>query len=297
MLEMSLEEIEALDPALDLFTASRPVPVELLQVGLVPPLPVGSGLLAWGFPLLKAARAAGLDRLACRDLQGTGRAELLALALRLEDRAGAYRWSEKQALLGFARVSGFSLDGLAPLIEGRAEARLEERIAQFAGLPPALQRMVDQGELDLRAAVEVRELPEQVLNAAAESRLSFSERREFLQLLQEIGGRDRLFGTQLGELAQSALALRRGATQAGQEALSALRERRSPLQADLRRRWASLEQELLSGSGVSLRPPPFFEGDSLQVSFSFRTRAGLGRRLRALDRVEERCGELLSFLR
>lgn len=297
MLEMSLEELEALDPALDLFTASSPVPGELLRAGLVPPLPVSSGLLAWGFALLKAARAAGLDCLACRDLPGLGRAELLELALRLEGRAGAYRWSEKQALLGFARASGFSLDALAPLIEGRAEPRLEERIGQFAGLPPALQRMVEQGELDLRAAVEVRELPEQALKAAAQSGLSFSERREFLRLLLEIGGRDRLSGAQLDELARTALASRRGAAQAGREALAALRELRSPLLADLRRRWKALERELLSASGVALEPPPYFEGDSIQVSFSFRTRASLSRRLRALDRVEERCDELLSFLR
>jgi hypothetical protein len=297
MPQMRLEELEALDPAMDLFTASRPVPGELLQAGLVPPLPVCSGLLAWGFPLLKAARAAGLEHLACRRLQGLGRDTLLALALRLEDRAGSYRWSEKQALLGFARASGFSLDGLAPLIEGRDEPRLEERIDRFAGLTPALRRMVEQGELDLRAAAEVRELPEQALREATQSRLSFSERREFLQLLQEIGGRERLSGAELGELARSALASGQAAARAGQKALSALRERRAPLQADLRRRWEALERELLSGSGVSLSPPPFFEGDRLQVSFSFRTRAGLVRRLKALDRVEERCEELLSFLR
>lgn len=297
MLELSLEELEALDPALDLFTASRPVSAELLRAGLVPPLPVGAGLLAWGFALFKAARDAGLDRLACRSLQGLGRAELLALALRLEDRAGAYRWSEKQALLGFARASGFSLGSLAPLIEGRAEARLEERIGQFAALPPALRRMVDRGELDLRAALEVRELPEQALDAAAQSRLSFSERRAFLQLLQEIGGRDQLSDSQLISLAQAALASRRAAAQAGPKALAALRELRSPVLSDLRRRWSSLERELLSGSGVALAPPPFFEGDSLQVSFSFRTRAALARKLKALARVEERCDELLSFLR
>ncbi len=297
MLEMRLDELEALDPAMDLFTASRPVPGELLEAGLVPPLPVCSGLLAWGFPLLRAARAAGLERLACRLLQGLGREELLELALRLEGRAGSYRWSEKQALNGFARASGFSLDGLAPLIEGRDEPRLEEKIDRFAGLPPALRRMVEQGELDLRAAEELRELPEQALREAAQSRLSFSERREFLRLLLEIGGRERLSAEELGELARSALASGQAQDRAGQKALSALRERRAPLQADLRRRWETLERELLSGSGVDLSPPPFFEGDLFRVSFSFRTRAGLLRRLKALDRVEERCEELLSLLR
>ena len=297
MLEMSLGELEALDPALNLFTGSRPVPAELLRAGLVPPLPVCSGLLVWGFALLKAARAAGLERLACRDLPGLRRAELLELALRLEDRAGSYRWSEKQALLGFARASGFSLEELAPLIEGREEPRLEERIGQFAGLPPALRRMVEHSALDLRAAVEVRELPEQALEAAEQSRLSFSERREFLRLLQEIGGRERLSGTQLEELAATALASGRGEAQDAREALSALRERRSPLLADLRRRWTALERGLVSASGVALEPPPFFEGDSIRVSFSFRTRAALSRRLKALGRVEEHSDELLSFLR
>jgi hypothetical protein len=305
MLELSLEELAGLDPSLDLFTASSPVREDLLHAGLVPPLPVSAGLLVWGFSLLRAARVAGLARLVCRRLEGLGRAELLALALRLESRAGAYRWSEKLSLLAFARAWGFSLNELAPLIEGRADPHLEEKIGQFAGLPPTLRRMVEQGELNLRAALEVRELPEPALAAAGESRLTFSERRVFLRLLQELAGRDRLSVAQVTALARTALAAPRGPAvggpsetgSAGLAALAALHELRSPLLVDLRRRWATLEQELLSGSGVFLESPPYFEGDTIRVSFSFRSRAGLARKLGALARAEERCDELLSFLR
>jgi hypothetical protein len=297
MLELSLEELESLDPVLDLFTATPPVPEELLRLGLVPPLPVSEKLLAWGFPLLRAARAAGLARLACLRLEGLDRAELLGLALRLEGRAGAYRWSEKQAVLAYARACGFPLNELAPLIEGRGDPRLEEKIGQFAGLPPSLWRMVEDGELDLRAALTVRELPEPALESASRSRLTFSERREFLQLLLELAGRDRLSSAQVAALARTALAAPRSPAAAGPPALAALRELRLPLLADLRRRWDALERELVSGSGVSLEPPPFFEGDAIRLSFTFRSRAGLSRRLRALARVEERCDELLCLLR
>jgi hypothetical protein len=305
MLELSLEELAGLDPALDLFTASPPIDLDLLRAGLVPPLPVAAGLLAWGFSLLRAARVAGLARLPCRRLQGLGRPELLALALRLESRAGAYRWSEKQAMLTFARASGFSLNELAPLIEGRLDPRLEEKIGRFAGLPPALRRMVEQGELDLRAALAARELPEPALEAAGDSPLTFSERRAFLQLLQELAGRDRLSAAQVTALAVQALAAPRrpamdgsaDARSAGPAALAALGELRSPLLTELRRRWASLTGELLAGSGVSLEPPPYFEGDSIRVSFSFRSRAGLARKLGALAGAQERCHELLAILR
>ena len=79
--------------------------------------------------------------------------------------------------------------------------------------------------------------------------------------------------------------------------MEALRELASPTLAALRREWAALEESLLAGSGVTLKPPDFFEGDLFEARFSFRSRQGLARRLRALAALEARFDELDSFLR
>jgi len=285
MRELRLAELEALDPALDLFQASRPLAPELAEAGLHPPLPVCGSVLAWGFPLLSAARAAGRTALECRLLGERAPADLLALALRLEARPGAYRWSEKLAMHRYAQARGFSVAGLAGLIEGRPDPGLEEKVECFAGLPPALAVLVEQGGLDLRTAAGLRELPEEVFSLAAGGRLSHSERRQFLGLLRD-AGLDRP-----ACLRAALMAL------AGSRPLEALRGLAFPALASLRQEWAALEESILGGSGVSLQPPADFEGERFEVRFRFRSREGLARRLAALARLEARFDELDAFLR
>jgi hypothetical protein len=283
MPELRVAELESLDPALDLFRASPAPAAELVEHGLHPPLPVCGRHLAWGFALLAAARAAGKAGLECRLLGERTPAQMLALALRLEDRPGAYRWSEKLAMQRYARSRGLDIGELAELIEGRPDPRLGEKLGQFASLSPALAALVEDGGLDLRTAFGVRGLPEEAFTATA--RLTFSERRSFLVLLREA----RL--DRQGTLAAARQAL------AGSRPVEALRELASPTLAALRREWAALEASLLEGSGVTLKPPDFFEGDLFEARFSFRSRQGLARRLRALAALEARFDELDSFLR
>jgi hypothetical protein len=283
MPELTLPELESLDAALDLFRASPPPPSELVEQGLHPPLPVCGRHLVWGFAVLAAARAAGKSGLECRLLGDRTPERMLALALRLEARPGAYRWSEKLAMQRYARSRGLDLDELAVLIEGRPDPRLEEKLGQFVALSPALAALVENGGLDLRTAYSVRGLPEEVFPATAP--LSFSERRSFLGLLCDA----RLDREETLAAARQALA--------GSRPVEALRELASPSLAALRRDWAALEASLLGGSGVTLKPPDFFEGDLFEARFSFRSRQGLSRRLRALARLETRFDELESFLR
>jgi hypothetical protein len=285
MVALTLRELERLDPALDLFRVSPPVAAELLEEGLHPPLAVCGPVLVWGFPLLAAARAAGKPALECRLLGERPPAARLALALRLEARPGAYRWSEKLAMHRYARSHGFSLGELSRLVEGRPDPRLEQKLEEYARLPPALQTVVERGELDLRAASGLRELPADVFPLVSGSSLSFSERRSFLSLLRDA----RLDSNQALEAARAALACPRP--------LPALGELAFPALAALQREWAALERSILGGSGVRLEPPEHFEGERFEVRFGFRSREGLARRLAALARLEARFDELSPFLR
>lgn len=285
MAVLTLAELEGLDPALDLFRASPPVPAELAEEGLLPPLPVCGPALVWGFPLLAAARAAGKSGLECRQLGERSPAAMLALALRLEARPGAYRWSEKLAMHRYARSHGFGLSELSGLVEGRPDPRLQQKLEDFAGLPPALRGMVEQGGLDLRTACGLRELPEEIFPLVSGSSLSYSERKSLLGLLREA----RLGPKQSVEATQAALA--------GPRPLEALGELAFPSLATLRREWAAMVRSILGASGVRLEPPEHFEGEHFEVRFRFRSREGLARRLAALASLEARFDDLASFLR
>jgi hypothetical protein len=285
MPQVSLAKLEALDPALDLFRASPPVPAELAEEGLHPPGPVGGPALVWGCPRLAAARAAARPALECRLLGERSPAAMLSLALALEARAGAYRWSEKLAMHRYARCRGFGLGELSGWVEGRPDPRLEGKLEEFAGLPPALQAMVEQGGLDLRTACGLRELPAEVFALLSGCSLSHSERRSFLGLLRDAG----LGPRRSAEAARGALA--------GPRPLETLGELAFPALAGLRREWAALHQSILGGSGVRLEPPQFFEGEHFEVRFRFRSKEGLARRLAALARLGDRFDELDSFLR
>jgi hypothetical protein len=285
MAVLTLAELESLDPALNLFRAPPPVTAELLEEGLHPPLPVCGPTLVWGFSLLAAARAAGKRGLECRLLGERPPADRLALALRLEARAGAYRWNEKLAMRDYARSHGFGLGRLDGLIEGRPDARLEEKLECFAALPPALQALVEEGGLDLRAASGLRDLPAEVFPLASSRALTYSERRSFLGLLRD------------AHLEPRATLVAARTALAGPKPLEALRELAFPALGALRRDWAALKESILGGSGVSLEPPEFFEGDRFEVRFRFRSKEGLARRLAALARLEARFDELSSFLR
>lgn len=148
---------------------------------------------------------------------------------------------------------------------------------------------MDDGGLDLRAALAARELPEEAVTAVAGAQLSFAERRAFLALLAGASFQARLRPEQTSALAGEALAAPRP--------LEVLEQLRYPRLTELKRGWTELTGSLLSGSGVKVSPPPWFEGDSFEVRFTFTDGPTLTRRLRALARVERRCDELTGFLR
>jgi hypothetical protein len=304
MHRVALSELLGLSRDLDIFAASPPYPEELLQQGLHPPLPLAAGLLVWGFPILRRAAQRGLEALPCVGLPPLPRRELLRIALQLEGRAGSYGWSEKEGMLRFLEgpaeeaggeaggegsEPGRELEALGPLIEGCPAPKLAARLAGFRALPALLQQLLERGWLELETAHRVRELPEEVFALLGRSRLSFAQRRLFLQDLFEVGRRDGLAPGELSALAQGLL----GAAQP----LAELQRLRSPTLATLSRRFQELSRELLSGSGVRLLPPPAFEGDSFCIRFQFRSARGLSRALNALQRLREGSDELLALLR
>jgi hypothetical protein len=280
---------------MDLFPDSPPVPAELLQRGLHPPLAASGRHLVWGFALLAAARAAGVRQLACRRLGPLPPAQMLGLALRLENRAGSFSWREKENLLAYARGPGRSEEGplrlapLAPLIEGHEDAHLDSRLERYASLPAASKRLVAAGQLDLKSARLLGQLPAQVLEIAGSAPLTFSRRRQFLLLLREVARREQLPSAGVTALAARLLAAPRP--------LAALEGLRFPMLTALRERFEELAAALWRGSGVRVEPPPYFEGGTFSVRLEFASPESLRRKIAVLRKIQGQADELFELLR
>jgi hypothetical protein len=293
MQHTAVSALRELSAELDFFTNSAAVSRELLELDLYPPLPVSPSCLIWGFHILKEAEKAGKDKLACRLLPDPTPPAMLRLALHLESRAGRYSWLEQEACLDFLarRAPAVSPAELAQLLSGKSDPRLPGRIAAFSGLEPFRKKLVADGLLDLKSALRLRFLPDSVFRRLAETAggLTFSQRRLLLSRLEEIGRREKLKETELLQLLADALPTA--------DPPETLRRRRYPMLTGLEERFHSLEHAVLEKSGIRLEAPHCFEGEDFTVSFSFRSRAGLARKIGRLRALEDQSDELFSLLR
>jgi hypothetical protein len=293
MHKKAVAELEQLSRELDLFRNAAPLSRELLQLDLYPPLLFSSSELIWGFHILQAARAAGKSELVCRFLPRPSAAEMLRLALILEARTGRYSWPEKEGCLAFLvrHDQETALGELSHLLSGKADPGLAERIRAFTRLGPCLKDLVAGGQMDLKTALRLEPLPDSVFRGLSASgrKLTFSQRRLLLSQMEEIRRRERLDEPALLCLLSEALEAK--------DPLTVIYRRRYPVLSELEGRFHDLERSTLEKSGIRLEQPAFFEGEAFTVSFSFRSRASLARKIARLRVLEDRSDELFTLLR
>ena len=290
-------EIGSLNPVLDIFSGGRAPAPELIEKNLYPPLPICSDTLIWGFEILRSARRQRLRQMNCLIIPSCPRSEMLSLALKLENRAGSFSWPEKQSMLEFLRTSEdlsappalielFS--DLSPLIEAHRDPQLAAKIAGFAALPQGLKALVAAGQVDLKNAVRVRSLPQEVFAELQGSTLTFSQRRQFLNELFDVSRRRKLARREIRDVASQAFRDRRP--------IETVHRLRFPTLTDLESRFSALEEHLLKGSGVRLNPPPYFEGEAFCVEFQFSNTKSFKRKLTALHSMQGHLDALFELL-
>ncbi|UCF96728.1 MAG: hypothetical protein JSV89_16335 [Spirochaetaceae bacterium] len=288
-------EIDSLKKELDIFSEGPPPLPELIVKGLYPPLPICSDILIWGFEILRSAKRQGVRQMNCQLVPACPPAEMLALALKLENRAGDFTWLEKQRMLGFlaaAEGSSGQLNELflelSPLIENHPDSLLATKILTFTNLPQSLRELVAEGQIDLKSAARVQSLPAEVFQLLRTSSLTFSQRRQFLNELFESSRKLALAGKDVATIARQALE--------GRQPLDTIHGLRFPALTATEKQFAALEQDLLKGSGVRLQPPPYFEGDAFTVAFEFNSAKSFRRKLEALNSLEGRLDALFELL-
>ncbi len=285
---VSVEELSTYSSRFDIFVDSTEVNPRLLSAGLISPLPVCGPELVWGFSVLKASVAAGIDAVYCTEGVFSAGDKLL-LALALENRTGLYNLEEQTAIAGLAEQIelGEELEAVSLAVVGNNG--LFPRIKQYTSLPSHLRQYVNAGRLDLKTAVRVVGLPEAVCRAACEhTGFSHSELRIFLGFLYEIDMRDSIGPSGLTRLAEDLIETI--------NPVASIRRIRNPERSELERRLRDVWQEHLVGTGLTLNPPKFFEGDMYQVTFPFANGAELKKRNEILRGLEAASDELEDLL-
>jgi hypothetical protein len=294
-------EIGSLRAELDLFSNGQEPRSELIEQNLYPPLPICGDTLVWGFSILRCAERLELGQVNCIFIPTCPPQEMLAMALKLENRPGRYSWPEKAQMRDFLLTPsngegegpGPNLSvvftNLSPLIEDRSETQLAERIEGFSALPRELKTLVAEGQVDLKSAVRVQHLPREVFSALQASSLTFSQRRQLLNEIFEVSRRSDLSPNEIRELTDRVFR--------DPQPVEAVHRMRFPVLTDLQQRYRSLKEELLKGSGVEVRAPRFFEGDAFTVEFDFNSGRSFERKLKALHSLEGRLDDFLQLLR
>jgi len=287
-------EIGSLSTEMDIFSCGRTPRPDLIEKNLYPPLPICSDTLIWGFEILRSAKRQRLRQVNCLVIPSCPRTEMLSLALKLENRAGSFSWPEKQRMWEYLAAPGAAsrlidlFSDLSPLIEDHRDPQLASKITAFASLPQGLKALVSEGQIDLKSAIRVQYLPEEVFAGLQASTLTFSQRRQFLNELFEVSRRRELSQAEIRDMADRAFRDR--------HPIETVHRLRFPTLTSLERRFSDLEEELLKGSGVRVKPPPYFEGEAFTIEFEFNNVKSFGRKLNALHSLEGNLNALFELL-
>jgi hypothetical protein len=298
MTEFSPEAISRFPLLFDIFRSPDPARADLIRLGLHPPLPVlvsktGNAVpaLIWGQTIAETARALGIPGIAVREIPDTeiSPAEAFVLALELENRRGRYSPLEMELAAETLERLGPDAEQYTPDIAALMSGQGALRLAGLRlRLRPDLRLLVREEKIDLKTAELVREIPEDFFASLGEiiGGLSFSERRIFLTQLTEI-----LAGKTSDEAGALRLRLAKARNPAAE--LNAIR---MPELSSLESRFQEISRPLLRGSGISLKPPPWFEGSRFSLSFSFGSSGELLRKIRALEKLAARGEGLYDLL-
>jgi hypothetical protein len=150
-----------------------------------------------------------------------------------------------------------------------------EKISQLVELDVRIKRYIVEKEVSLGNATQFLEFaPEdqaEIGKLVSELKLGENTLKEVLALLREISLRDALTVKDLirGEIEGIASNTTISKVQKTNRVRRRLREMRYPKLAELENAFREKRKGLRLSPGISLQPPPYFEGDQLKVEFRF----------------------------
>jgi hypothetical protein len=293
---LPIEKLRSFTGSFDLFTESKPFKNELLELELLPPLPVAGNELVWGFNLLYSAAKAGYSRLPVIRISKKPLIELLRIAITIEDRAGNFTWGEMERIYNLLKKKGSSefFNSLSPLLLGHEDSRLFARVKQFSSLKTQLKVLVAEKLVDIKTALQCNNwqaaLIEDIgtLLRSGKNPLSFSKRRIILNQLLEVSVKHKIPEEKFLSLVSNTLN--------AADPLKTAKALRFPELTAMEERFLELKGKLLTGTGIKLTPPSFFEGEEFNISFSFSSTKTLDKKINYLKTFAEKTDELFELL-
>ena len=176
------------------------------------------------------------------------------------------------------------------------------KLSQLVHLPDEIGRYITEEEVSLGNAARFLEFPpedqEEIGRLVPQMKLGENTLKEVLTFLREICLRDGLRVRELvhGEIEAIAHDANLSKAHKTQRMRRRLREMRVPRLTELEKVFGEKRKGLGLGPGISLQPPPYFEGDTFRLEFGFKSVEQLKAILWNLTEASERreLGEMID---
>ena len=254
------------------------------------PLPVISGSeVVWGHSIIRDASAKNIEEIYCRNISGTAESNLLT-ALAAENRKDSYSWYEKEKILTFIRKNSLDEENTHILSLIQSEGSFIPNTDRFTKLDSVLKEIVNNNIIDLKTAGRIKDLEDGIILKAVDiiKDFSFSRKRLFMNYLVEM--------TKKGNRSMDEIISMLDSAAVSESPFDYISLQRYPALKKLEEDFSTYTERNLKGSGIQLKSPPYFEGGSYSVQFSFKSEKQLGRIIERLEKVRETSDEIFRLL-
>ncbi|MFW6362393.1 MAG: hypothetical protein ACOC0D_00990 [Spirochaeta sp.] len=246
--------------------------------------------VVWGFRYIEAAAERDSQTvLPVADISSLTPFEIMHVLLMQENRTDQYSFAEMDRidrLMTELSLEESEKRRIEPLVQRKGSFRAH--LEQYRTLPGMLQAAASNGHVDIRTAVSIADLPEEVVRLACIANIGFSKRRIVLTRLAEIARRDQLNSEQVWGLCKEILS--------GEDPAAVVYRLRYPELAARQMRSAEMQQRDFAGMRIQLQLPENLEGDSVSITCAVRSREELAAQIAALTSLQEHIDEYLDLL-
>ena len=266
--------------------------IELLKKDLYPLPVIDNESVIWGFHIINAAAEIGLETLLCRNVDSKKLLieEKLLIALQCENRCNNYSWDEKEKIYLFINkeLNGKASNAILSLIQ--QEGLFINSVSFYNSLSPILKDFIKRDIIDLKTAKNSSNIPKQAWELLGPYllTLSFSNRRIILTNISEIIKKRFL------DSDRSFYFVREILKEENPFEIAIIA--RYPELSSCTQKFNDFNSAVLKGSGIKLKQPPYFEGSSYSVEFSFKSKKHLGKIIDRLLYLKEKCDEIFELL-
>lgn len=253
-----------------------------------------------GFKRLEAARLCNAEKVLCKVCEAPIRKWDLALFVLSIFLSGGPPHILDQGVI-LARMCGlFGKDRvikvILPLLGHTPNPKVMARLLPLSGLDDKLGNALLDGSINQDMALRLVEMEPCTRQLISSLFLYFgfsqSKQFEILEYLTDISARENRSLTdilqEMGWHRNRQKQAEKNRVKAGEEFRSRLRERRNPIISGLERDWKGRIKSLQIPPSVSLNPPPYFEGGTYRINFTFKTFMDFQEKIAQLKALSEK---------